>query len=193
LYSFRRPNPGFVTVRRGAFSHLGCCSCCPRLLILPVRSASPPECTFIARSSAPRTTSSSCRKVTVWRRSSCSFVTATPSTPMQKPPDNGTYASTANQLQEPENAGLLPPIPVLRLPVAWSRAALPATPLAPLIILLPRPPRPILGTRPLFFFVAARDQLGRRVYLPHRLDRGTSGCLLLGFSPEAVKVRSDAA
>lgn len=34
----------------------------------------------------------------------------------------------------------------------------------------------------------ARNQLGQRVFLPHRLDRGTSGCLLLGFSPEAGKV-----
>ena len=45
---------------------------------------------------------------------------------------------------------------------------------------------------PSFFSFAARDQLGHRVYLPHRLDRGTSGCLLLGFSPEAVKVRRTA-
>lgn len=36
---------------------------------------------------------------------------------------------------------------------------------------------------------SARNQLGRRIFLPHRLDRGTSGCLLLGFSSEAVKVR----
>lgn len=43
---------------------------------------------------------------------------------------------------------------------------------------------PVLANPP----PAARNQLGHRIYLPHRLDRGTSGCLLLGFSPEAGKV-----
>ncbi|CAN0535577.1 unnamed protein product, partial [Scytosiphon promiscuus] len=34
---------------------------------------------------------------------------------------------------------------------------------------------------------SARNQLGQRIYMPHRLDRGTSGCLLVGYSPEASK------
>ncbi|CAN0079017.1 unnamed protein product [Scytosiphon promiscuus] len=49
--------------------------------------------------------------------------------------------------------------------------------------------RPEFGTKDKEFVMQkARNQLGRRIFLPHRLDRGTSGCLLLGFSSEAVKV-----
>ncbi|CAM9546703.1 unnamed protein product, partial [Hapterophycus canaliculatus] len=49
--------------------------------------------------------------------------------------------------------------------------------------------RPEFGTKDKEFVMQkARNQLGRRIFLPHRLDRGTSGCLLLGFGPEAVKV-----
>eukprot|EP00903_Cladosiphon_okamuranus_P008156 g7855.t1 len=49
--------------------------------------------------------------------------------------------------------------------------------------------RPEFGSKDKEFVMQkARNQLGHRIYLPHRLDRGTSGCLLLGFSPEAGKV-----
>ncbi|CAB1120606.1 unnamed protein product [Ectocarpus sp. CCAP 1310/34] len=49
--------------------------------------------------------------------------------------------------------------------------------------------RPEFGSRdPDFVMQKARDQLGRRVFLPHRLDRATSGCLLVGFSSHAAKV-----
>eukprot|EP00752_Nemacystus_decipiens_P004799 g4367.t1 len=49
--------------------------------------------------------------------------------------------------------------------------------------------RPEFGSKDEEFVMQkARNQLGRRIYLPHRLDRGTSGCLLVGFSPEAGKV-----
>ncbi|CAM9413770.1 unnamed protein product [Ectocarpus sp. 4 AP-2014] len=49
--------------------------------------------------------------------------------------------------------------------------------------------RPEFGSRdPDFVMQKARDQLGRRVFLPHRLDRATSGCLLVGFSSQAAKV-----
>ena len=33
-----------------------------------------------------------------------------------------------------------------------------------------------------------RDQLGRRVYPTHRLDKGTSGVLLFAFEPAIVKL-----
>ncbi|CAM9479947.1 unnamed protein product [Ectocarpus fasciculatus] len=49
--------------------------------------------------------------------------------------------------------------------------------------------RPEFGSRdPEFVMQKARNQLGRHVFLPHRLDRGTSGCLLVGFSSQAAKV-----
>ncbi|CAM9787799.1 unnamed protein product, partial [Choristocarpus tenellus] len=37
-----------------------------------------------------------------------------------------------------------------------------------------------------FVLQKARDQLGQYVYFPHRLDRGTSGCLLIAFTKEGT-------
>lgn len=39
---------------------------------------------------------------------------------------------------------------------------------------------------------ALRDQLGRRVYPVHRLDRGTSGALAFALDPEAARALGDA-
>jgi tRNA pseudouridine65 synthase len=49
--------------------------------------------------------------------------------------------------------------------------------------------RPDFGsTDTTFVLQKARDQLGKRIHTPHRLDRGTSGCLVLAFSGDAAKV-----
>jgi len=42
-----------------------------------------------------------------------------------------------------------------------------------------------------FVLQQLRDQLGRRLYPVHRLDRATSGVLLMAFSPEAAAILSD--
>lgn len=41
-----------------------------------------------------------------------------------------------------------------------------------------------------FALQMARDQLGQRVYAVHRLDKGTSGVLLFGLTPEAARAMS---
>jgi tRNA pseudouridine65 synthase len=43
-----------------------------------------------------------------------------------------------------------------------------------------------------FVLQIVRDQLGRRVHPVHRLDKGTSGALVLALDPEAAKVLSQA-
>jgi tRNA pseudouridine65 synthase len=43
-----------------------------------------------------------------------------------------------------------------------------------------------------FVMQIVRDQLGRRVYPVHRLDKGTSGALTLALDPEAAKLLSQA-
>ncbi|HET7202381.1 MAG TPA: pseudouridine synthase [Steroidobacteraceae bacterium] len=43
-----------------------------------------------------------------------------------------------------------------------------------------------------FAMQIVRDQLGRRVYPVHRLDKGTSGALVLALDPEAAKALSQA-
>eukprot|EP00953_Heterococcus_sp_UTEX-ZZ885_P039451 20220-Heterococcus_DN1.PRE.2 len=49
--------------------------------------------------------------------------------------------------------------------------------------------RPDFGsTDTTFVLQKARDQLSKRIHTPHRLDRGTSGCLVLAFSGDAAKV-----
>ncbi|MBV8657776.1 MAG: pseudouridine synthase [Burkholderiales bacterium] len=41
-----------------------------------------------------------------------------------------------------------------------------------------------------FALQMARDQLGQRVYSVHRLDKGTSGVLLFGLTPDAARAMS---
>ncbi|CAM9501822.1 unnamed protein product, partial [Discosporangium mesarthrocarpum] len=49
--------------------------------------------------------------------------------------------------------------------------------------------RPEFGSKDKEFVLQkAREQLGKRVNFPHRLDRGTSGCLMLSFTPEGTMV-----
>ena len=43
-----------------------------------------------------------------------------------------------------------------------------------------------------FALQIVRDQLGRRVYPVHRLDKGTSGALVFGLDPESAKTLSQA-
>lgn len=43
-----------------------------------------------------------------------------------------------------------------------------------------------------FAMQVVRDQLGRRVYPVHRLDKGTSGALVFALDPEAAKILSQA-